>query len=326
MKGPLVSVVVPVYQNAGSLRDLFARLDSAAAARPGETFEFVFVDDASTDGSRDILRQMARSDARVRVVLLSRNFGSWSAILAGLAEARGAAAVMIAADLQDPPELIPEMVDRWRAGRKVVLAARRSRADPLLTRVFADLFYRAFRRVALPAMPRHGFDFFLLDRQVVGELLAAGESNTNLPALIVWLGHDPVVLPYDRQAREGRYGPSAWSLARRVTYFVDSFVAFSSLPLRAASTVGVVMAALGAAYAVVLAYLRVARGAPVDGWTSLMVALLVVSGVQMVMIGVLGEYLWRTLEESRRRPRFVVDEVISAATPSSIGKLEEPQA
>lgn len=310
-----VSVVVPVYQNAGSLADLLARLGAVAAALPGERFEFVFVDDGSKDDSYAVLRRLAEEDARVRLVKLSRNFGSGAAILAGLTEARGECMVALAADLQDPPELIPQLLDMWRQGRKVVLAARRSRADPLATRLLADLFYRLFRRFALPNMPRHGFDFFLLDRTVRDLIAGIQENNSYLMGLILWMGFDPGVIHYDREARPARYGPSMWGLGRRVKHFIDSFTAFSYFPLRAASVLGVVVAVLGVLYAALVVVLRVVHGFPVEGWASIMVAVLLLSGVQMLMIGVLGEYLWRNLEETRRRPRFIVEQVVEGSGP-----------
>ena len=317
----LVSVVIPVYQNAGSLADLLARLRGVAEGLPGERFEFVFVDDGSKDGSFEALRGLAAKDARVRVVKLSRNFGSGPALLAGLTEARGDCMVALAADLQDPPELLPQMLDLWRQGRKVVLAARRSRADPLMTRLLADGFYRLFRRFALPNMPRHGFDFFLLDRSVRDLIAGIQENNAYLMGLILWMGFDPGVIHYDRAARAVRYGPSMWGLGRRFKHFIDSFTAFSYFPLRAASVLGVVVAVLGVLYAVLVVVLRVVHGFPVEGWASIMVAVLLLSGVQMLMIGVLGEYLWRNLEETRRRPRFIVEQVVEG-----LGPLDEKDA
>jgi glycosyltransferase involved in cell wall biosynthesis len=309
----LVSVVVPVYQNEGSLRDLFARLRAMAEARAGDRFEFVFVDDGSKDSSYEVLRALAAEDPRVRVVKLSRNFGSGPALLAGLTEARGDAAVAVSADLQDPPELIPEMLELWRQGRRVVLAARQSRADPLLTRALADVFYRLFRRFALRTMPRHGFDFFLVDRRVRELITSIQENNAYLMGLILWLGFEPAVIHYDRRAREERYGRSSWGLGRRVKHFIDSFAAFSYLPLRAGAVLGVVVAFGGLAYAALVAVLRLVHGFPVEGWASLMVALLLLSGLQILMIGILGEYLWRNLEETRRRPRFIVEEVVQGS-------------
>jgi dolichol-phosphate mannosyltransferase len=306
----LVSVVVPVYQNAASLPDLAARFRSVAQSCSPLQFEFLFVDDGSRDESLTVLQGLSREDPRVRVLKLSRNFGSNAAILAGLADSRGDAAVAIAADLQDPPELIPEMLRLWQDGRKVVLAARRSREDSLLTRALAAVFYVLFRRFAIRTMPEKGFDFFLVDRRVRDLLVGIQENNAYLMGLILWLGFAPAVVSYDRGPRDQRYGSSAWTFWRRVKHFVDSFVAFSYTPLRAASLTGFVVVALAFAYAALVLYLRLVHGFPVGGWASLMLVILLVSGIQILMLGVLGEYLWRNLEETRHRPRFIVESVL----------------
>src|SRR5262245_37752613 len=200
----LVSIVVPVYQNAASLPDLMARFRRVADECPGDIFEFVFVDDGSTDASFAILSGLAREDPRVRVLKLARNFGSSAAILAGLGQTRGDAVAAIAADLQDPPELIPEMLRAWHGGRRVVLAARRSREDPLPTRVLAGVFYQLFRRFAIRTMPPGGFDFFLVDRQVRDLIVGIEENNAYLMGLILWFGFDPLMIAYDRKQRETR--------------------------------------------------------------------------------------------------------------------------
>ena len=305
-----VGVVIPVYQNAPSLPDLAARLARLAETCAPNTFEFVFVDDGSRDGSLDVLAALSKGDPRIRVVKLARNFGSNAAILAGLAAADGDAVVAVAADLQDPPELIVDMLRLWGEGRKVVLAARRSRRDPLLTRALAAVFYFLFRRFAIRTMPAKGFDFFLVDRRVRDLLVGIQENNAYLMGLILWLGFAPAVLEYDRAEREARYGASAWTFWRKCKYFVDSFVAFSYMPLRLASLLGLAVVAFAFAYALVVLYLSLFRGFPVGGWASLMLVLLLVSGSQILMLGVLGEYLWRNLEETRRRPRYVVESTI----------------
>jgi polyisoprenyl-phosphate glycosyltransferase len=306
----LVSIVVPVFQNAPSLPDLVARFRHAAEECSGDRFEFVFVDDGSTDDSLAVLTALGRDDPRIRIVKLSRNFGSSAATLAGLGQARGDAVVAIAADLQDPPELIPEMVRAWHGGRKVVLAARRHREDPFPTRILAGFFYQLFRRFAIRTMPTGGFDFFLVDRQVRDLIVGIEENNAYLMGLILWLGFEPAVITYARRRREERYGLSMWTLSKRIKYFVDSFVAFSYLPLRLVSLTGFLVVVLGFLYAALIFYLRLVRGFPVEGWTSLMLVLLVTSGVQILTLGVLGEYLWRNLEETRKRPRFVVEAMV----------------
>ncbi len=310
---PLVSIVVPVYHNAESLPDLLGKFQELSVANAGERFEFIFVDDGSRDNSYDVLCQLAASEPRLRVVKLSRNFGSNAALLAGLGQAQGDVTACIAADLQDPPELIHDMLAAWRSGRKVVLAAREGRDDSPLTTLLANTFYSLFRRFAVKTMPKHGFDFFLLDRQVCELVNNIQESNAYLMGLILWLGFDPHVIYYHRRAREAKYGTSMWTLAKKLKYFIDSFVAFSYAPVRACSILGVALSLLGVLYALGIVAGRIFFGVHVEGWSSMMVVLLVVSGVQMLMMGVLGEYLWRNLDETRRRPRFIIDHALDAS-------------
>lgn len=308
----LISLVVPVFNNASSLPDLLARFQALAAKNANDQFEFIFVDDGSVDNSFSVLESLLRTDSRIQIVKLSRNFGSNAALLAGLGHTRGDAVAAIAADLQDPPELINDMLADWRQGHKVVLAARQSRDDEFLTTLLANTFYSLFRRFAIKTMPEHGFDFFLIDRQVCNLINQIQENNAYLMGLILWLGFSPKVIYYHRQAREKRYGRSMWTAAKKIKYFLDSFVAFSYFPVRAASVIGIVLSAAGLVYAAIVIALRLATSVQPEGWASLMIVVLIVSGVQMLMIGILGEYLWRNLDETRRRPRFIVESVLEA--------------
>ena len=303
-----ISVVVPVYFNAASLPLLHQRLAEVAAQVSQSEFEFVFVDDGSADDSFDVLRVLAARDARVKVLRLVRNFGSNAAILAGLAHARGDGVAVISADLQDPPELIPEMIAKWRAGSSVVLAARADRRDPLMTRWTSDLFNGLFRHFVFPNFPPRGFDFFLADKKVVRVLVENAGANLYLFGLLLWIGYKPVTLTYTRAERQ--FGKSRWNLGRKIKYFLDAFIGFSYLPLRFASVIGIVLAFLGFSYAAFLIIARIALGFPVEGWTSLMVVLLLVSGVQLVLLGILGEYVWRNLDETRRRPLYLIGETV----------------
>ena len=313
-----VSIVVPVYHNAASLPDLLTKFRELSDKNRTDRFEFVFVDDGSRDNSFEVLSTLAASEPRMRVIKLSRNFGSNAALLAGLDQAQGDVVAAIAADLQDPPELIHDMLAYWRQGRKVVLAARKSREDPGLTALMSDTFYSLFRRFAIQSMPRRGFDFFLIDRQVCNLIKGIQESNAYLMGLILWLGFDPAVIYYHRREREKRYGRSMWTFARKLKYFIDSFVAFSYLPVRASSLLGIVLALLGIVYAAVVIVARLLLGVQAEGWASIMVVLLVVSGAQLLMIGVLGEYLWRNLDETRRRPRFIIERTIESAAEETL--------
>jgi glycosyltransferase involved in cell wall biosynthesis len=305
-----ISIVVPVYNNAPSLPDLVTRFQELAAKDVQDEFEFVFVDDGSFDDSLSVLMGLAQRERRIRIVKLSRNFGSNAALTAGLSQARGEAVAAIAADLQDPPELIFDLIQHWREGHKVVLAARETRDDGLLNNLMSDTFYAVFRRFAIKSMPKRGFDFFLLDRQVCDLINNIQENNVYLMGLIVWLGFTPKIITYHRRKREKRYGRSMWTFARKIKYFIDSFVAFTYFPVRATSIIGLIFSVIGLLYALVIVFLRLIKYVPIEGWASLMVVVLVVSGIQMMMIGILGEYLWRNLDETRKRPRFIIDRVI----------------
>ena len=259
-----------------------------------------------------VLSSISAADERARVVTLSRNFGSQAAIIAGLAHATGSHVAMIAADLQEPPEII---ADLWRAcqnGAEIALATRSTRGDPWASRLFADVFYRLLRRFAIPAMPPGGFDCFVATRRVGDLLLAQARPNLYLPGELLWLGFDRVIVPYDRQARPS--GQSMWTFWKKVRFLLDSFVSFSYTPIRLTSAIGLVVAVAGFLYAAIIFGLRITSGFPIEGWASLAVIVLVLGGVQLVVIGTLGEYLWRALDLARGRPLYVVASVTNPAS------------
>ena len=303
---PRLSVVVPIYFNELNVPDTVPQLLALGDALPGYDLELVLVDDGSRDRSLDLLLEWRdRHPDVIQVVKLSRNFGSMSAILAGLGVATGDCVWMIAADLQDPPELFADMARHWAAGAKVVLAVRADREESASQKLLSNSYYALMRRFALPGYPEGGFDFFLVDRQVANEVVRIGEKNTNLMSLIFWLGFSPVMIPYVRRAR--RKGVSRWTFSKKVKLFVDSFVAFSYAPIRVLSVLGGVIALAAFAYAGYVLVAWLARDIPVRGYAPLMILLAFTAGVQMLMLGILGEYLWRALDETRRRPPFVVD-------------------
>ena len=305
MSRELVSVVVPVYFNAESLPKLAARLRAIAEAADWD-MEVIFVDDGSQDPSWERIVEITRSWPRARGVRLTRNFGSQMAITAGLAEATGAAAAILSADLQEPPELLPEMVAAWRQGATAVLAVRKSRPEGWTTRAAAGFYYRTLRRLAFEQMPAGGFDCFLIGRPAIDFLVGSREIHTSLPGLLLWGGFATALVPYDRAARED--GESRWTLGKKLKYFVDAVVSFSYAPLRWMSVAGAILALAAFAYAVFLVAYKVFHGQPIAGWTSLMVVLAFFSGVQLLCLGILGEYLWRTLDASRARKGFLVRE------------------
>ncbi|GAF68109.1 unnamed protein product, partial [marine sediment metagenome] len=269
--------------------------------------ELVFVDDGSGDGSLALLRAEQEKDPRIKIVKLSRNFGSVAAIQAGLLFATGDCVGVIAADLQDPPELFVDMIAQWEQGKKVVLAVREGRKDGIIHRCFSGGYYLLMRRFAVRDYPKGGFDFVLMDKQIVEEINNIKEKNTNIDTLIFWLGHERAALPYVRQKR--RHGKSRWTLSKKVKLFIDSFVSFSYAPIRLMSLIGLVTAGLSFVYGIV-AIVNAFRGQiPVRGWTTLIVVMTFLLGSIMVMLGIIGEYLWRILDEVRNRPAYVIDEV-----------------
>jgi len=304
-KSQVVSVVVPVYFNSQTLPALIERLQQVAKQVPASEFEFVFVDDGSRDDSFAILSAASERDPRVRAIRLSRNFGSNIGILAGLAHASGDAIVVISADLQDPPEMIVEMVSAWREGVDVVLAARESREDPWLSRTLANTFNTLFRKLAFADFPPGGFDFMLISRRVAKILVQMSEKNSYIFGQVMWVGFQRRVLYYNRAERAG--GKSRWTLTRKIKYFIDAFAAFSYLPIRLASVLGFLLALGGVGYGTLLAVLLLA-GIPFEqGHAAIFISILIGSGAQLVIVGMIGEYLWRVLEEARNRPLYIVD-------------------
>jgi dolichol-phosphate mannosyltransferase len=305
MDAPELTIVVPVFHNEMNLPDLIPALERACA---GIDVEFVLVDDGSRDGSWAWIEGWAAREPRATGIKLSRNFGSFTACTAGLAYARGRAAVLISADLQDPPELIPEMVSRWRAGHEVVLAVRNRRIEPWHQRLLAGAYYRLMRRWALRDMPIGGFDFCLIDRRVVDTVIQIEERNTSLMGLVLWTGFRRSEVPYTRRAREK--GRSMWTVTKKLKYFADSLVAFSYAPIRLMQAAGAVIALLGFAWAFLIIVLRIRGDIAIEGWSALMMVVLVLGGLQLLTLGVLGEYLWRTLDEAKGRPLYLIDRVL----------------
>ncbi len=333
---PTLSIVIPVFNEGENLPALFERLDRVLEGLRGVPAEVVFVDDHSTDPSPALLREACRHDPRLRYLRLSSNSGSHVAILAGLEHASGECAVFMASDLQDPPELIPKMLDLWRQGNHIVWAVREERQGvPWHSRLFAHAFYRLFNRLAHVTLPPQGSDFALVDRALIGALRRSASATLFLMGEIARLGFRQAQLPYTKESR--RFGRSKWSLGRKLRTFADAFVAFSYFPLRVMSYVGILCSLAGflAAVVFVFQWLFAPAGALIRGqyagWTSTIVVVLVLGGIQMTMLGVLGEYLWRTLEEARRRPPYFVEDAAGlderadvAAAPSAGQRMRKP--
>lgn len=314
---PKVSFVMPAFDEAENLPSILERV--LAAEDVGE-IEVIVVDDHSGDSTPSVVRAWAARDPRVRGVRLARNSGSHMAILCGLQFAAGDAVIVLAADGQDPPEFAKWLLEAWNQGAHVVWAVRTARrGETLPTRLFSRLYYLTMNRWTSVRLPPAGADFVLLDRRVVDVLVQMPERNTSLLALITWLGFRQVELPYVKEARH--LGRSKWTVRRKARLAMDSLFAFSALPLRFASGVGACYAVAGFGYAALLLVNKLTGGllfgpVPVQGWAALMVVLLVSSGTLLLVLGVFGEYLWRTLEEVRARPRFAIEECVNLRQPS----------
>jgi dolichol-phosphate mannosyltransferase len=277
--------------------------------------EFIFVDDGSGDSSAEILAGLAAKDHRVKVIQLSKNHGSGIAVFAGLSYCTGDCAVIISADLQDPPQMIAELFQGWKEGYPAVLAVRSSREDPLAVKLLAGLFYRLMRRFGVKNIPEGGCDFGLIDRKIIDAIVQMEEKNSHLIIQVLWTGYDRKLIPYARRARTS--GKSKWSLGKRIKLFIDSFTAFSYFPLRLVSSIGFLLATLGLLYALFIITLRMSNGVLIEGWSSLMVVVLIASGAQLIGLGIIGEYLWRVLDEVRKRPIFLVKRTIGFSEAAS---------
>lgn len=299
-----LSLVVPVHNEAAGLDEFFSRT-IAVLDKLGLTWEIVCVNDGSTDASLDRLLEYHRRDPAIKIVNLSRNFGKDIALSAGLDYARGSAVVPIDADLQDPPELIERMVAKWREGFDMVYAVRNRRdGDSWLKRLTARFFYRIFDRITDIPAPRDTGDFRLLDRRVVDVLARLPERTRFMKGLFAWVGYRHAAISYDREAR--RAGDTKWSYWRLWNFALDAITSFSSLPLKIWSYLGLVISVFAFLYALFLAGLKIIRGIDVPGYASIMVAVLFFGGVQLISLGIIGEYLARMYNEVKGRPLYLV--------------------
>jgi dolichol-phosphate mannosyltransferase len=314
----MLSVIVPVYDERENLEPLRGRLLPAVEAAAGGRFEVLFVDDGSRDGSDRILDAFHAEDPRLKVVHLSRNFGHQAALQAGLDLAAGDAVVLIDADLQDPPELIETLVRRWHEGNEVVYALRRKRKEGFALRAAYSLFYRTLRAVAEIDVPADAGDFCLLDRRVVDALAGLPERNRFLRGLRSWVGFRQVGVEYERDARAA--GAAKYTLGKLVRLALSGYAGFSTLPLRAAAWLGFGAAALGFALGLWAVITRVLDIPSPRGWASTLAVVLFVGGVQLLVLGVIGEYLGRVYDEVRRRPMYVIRSSLGIGEPVPLGR------
>jgi len=299
-----ISVVVAVYQNEGSLSithekicgvfsDLLSRHD----------YELIFVDDGSKDGSLQEILKLRERDPHVKALTFTRNFGQMAAMLAGFKEATGDAVINISADLQDPVELIPQMVEKWEGGSEIVVCYRTDRSDSFVAKLFSRVAYGVLR-LSLPQIPPGGFDVVLMDRAVMDSFNAIDVRHRFFQGDLLWTGYRTSFIPYARLER--RIGRSQYNFAKKLKNFLDAVLDASYLPIRFISLLGLITAGLGVLYSFTVIYAWLAGDTPFSGWAPIMIVLLMVGGLILVMLGVIGEYVWRINEEVRKRPNYIV--------------------
>ena len=303
----LLSVVVPCANEESVLPETHRQLIAALTKNAAISFEIIYVDDGSTDATAHVLRGLQRSDARVRVIRLSRNFGHQVAITAGMEHAAGDAVVLIDADLQDPPEVIAAFVEQWQKGYAVAYGVRTERRGETALKLWtAKVFYRLISRMSNTKIPLDTGDFRLMDREVVDALLAMPERDRFIRGMVSWLGFSQIGVPYCRAARVA--GKTKFSLYKMVRFATDGIVSFSTTPLKLASYLGFAVSGVSIIGILIALYARLFGKDWVQGWTSLVIAVLFLGGVQLVCLGIIGEYVGRTYGESKRRPLYLVQE------------------
>jgi glycosyltransferase involved in cell wall biosynthesis len=308
----MISVVLPVYNERENLDLLSARLVAVLETSVGRSFEVLFIDDGSRDGSAEILDSFHSRDARLKVIHFSRNFGHQAALQAGLDEAKGEAVILMDADLQDPPEAITRFIERWRQGYDVVYAVRRKRKEGLLKRVAYAVFYRTMRTIADIDIPLDAGDFCLLDRRVVDTLVSLPERNRFLRGLRSWVGFNQVGIEYEREARHA--GHTKYTLRRLMQLALAGYIGFSAMPLRTAAWLGFLSAGAGLALTLWALLTRLMDIPSPRGWASTLAVILFVGGIQLLMLAVIGEYLARVYDEVRQRPLYIVRSRVGLAT------------
>ena len=300
-----ISIIVPVYYNQDNLLPLYADLKEKVLTKLDTEYELIFVDDGSKDKSYEVMKDLAKVDKNIKLVKLSRNFGEHSALLAGLSQCTGDCAVRKAADLQEPSEVILEMIKKYKEGNKVVLAVRADREEPITQKAFSNLYAFLMRKLALHNMPKGGFDTFLIDRQVIDVVVKMQESNTSLMSQILWTGYETATVPYVRKKRE--IGKSRWTLSKKIKLVYDSLLSFSYFPIKLITTAGFLSFLIAIILLIVIIYKRVTGIIDVEGYTSIIMIMLMGFGIIMLSIGILGEYLWRTYDAARNRPPYIIE-------------------
>ena len=312
----LLSVVAPVHNEAGTLEELHRRVSTALGDIP---FELILVDDGSTDGSTELMTTLAASDPRVKVVVLARNFGHQMALTAGLDHASGDAIVMMDADLQDPPEVILEMLERWRGGSDVVYAVRAQRdGESWFKLTTAAWFYKVFDRLTNVELVHNSGDFRLLDRRALDALLSMRERNRFLRGMTVWVGYTQSAVPYHRDARHA--GETKFTLPKMLSFSLDAISGYSHRPLQLATLLGFIISALALIAIPVVVILKIV-GSYLPGFSTVEISFLLLGGIQLITIGIIGEYVGRIYDEVKGRPLYLIRSTANLAADAASRQL-----
>jgi dolichol-phosphate mannosyltransferase len=304
------SIIIPVYYNQGCLIPAFKMLQEQVFSRQsGKTYEIVYVNDGSKDLSMEELLQIQRDYPDiVRIVDLTRNFGQGNALMAGFSHARGMCVIVMSADGQDPASIINDMLTAHHdEGYEVVVCVRTGRDEPWFRVITSRIFYVLIKKMVFPDMPEGGFDFILMSRRVLDVFVRNSRAHFFFQGQILWMGFKIKFIEYFRNARI--IGQSRWTFGKKLTYLIDGVMAFSFVPIRFMSLAGFILAGLGFFYALIVFLGKLLYGNPVQGWTPIMIVILVIGGFQSLMLGIIGEYLWRTMAQVQNRDMYVVDRV-----------------
>lgn len=307
-----VSIIVPVYFNYESLNILFNRIKKNVIEKnPNRTFEIIFIDDGSKDQSLEVLLQLKRACPEyIKIIKFTRNFGQGNAVTAGLTMANGRFSIGLDADLQDPPELMNEIMEAYfTEGFEIAVGIRQERKESLYRRAGSSLWYKILRKLTFPEFPEKGFNYFGISEKVKDMVLKDVRNGTQFSnVLIVWTGFPIKNIPYTRQSRE--HGKSRFGLSMKIESMFDNLVSFSFFPIRMMTVLGFIISFLGFAYAALIFFSKILGNPfPYKGWVPMMILILVLSGFQIIMIGIVGEYLWRTLDVARKRSIYVIEKI-----------------
>ena len=303
-----ISIIIPTYYNELNIRKTYNELEEVVLKNLKKyNYELIFVDDGSKDNTVKEIEKVMENHKNIKLVTLSKNFGSHSAILAGLSVCTGDVASFISSDLQDPPSIILQMLEKWENGNQAVIAVRKDREESIIQKFFSNTYYKIMQKIAIENMPNGGFDCFLIDRKVINVLVEMKEKNTSLMGLILWSGFKLDKIYYVRKKRED--GKSGWTLKKKFKYFTDSIISFSFFPIKCISYIGFLFFFISMIALIVIFSQKLFGNISIPGYTTIALILLMSSGLILLTLGIIGEYLWRIFDSVRTRPTFIIDEI-----------------